>query len=131
VLVRAFYARKEAWVPLWSVLIRLGVYIGLAAFSLAFLPGPGAPALAFCEMAVTVEAVVLLIWLNRRLAPPIGARDALLRGGAAGLLGAVAGLGAAALLPVSPLLAALAGMIAAGLVSIPFILPYLRQLVRL
>jgi hypothetical protein len=82
-------------------------------------------------MAVTVEAVVLLIWLNRRLAPPIEARDALLRGGAAGVLGAIAGLAAAGLLVVPPLLAAIGGMIVAGLVSLPFILPYLRQLLRL
>jgi putative peptidoglycan lipid II flippase len=131
VLARAFYARKEAWVPLWSVLIRLGVYIGLAVFLLTFLPSPSAPALAFCELAVTVEAIVLLIWLNRRLAPPIGARDALLRGGAAGILGAVAGLATTGLLALSPLLGALGGMIVAGLVSIPIILPYLRQLLRL
>ena len=131
VLVRAFYARKEAWIPLWTVLIRLAVYIGLAAFSLIFLPSPGAPALAFCEMAVTVEAIVLLIWLNRRLAPPIEARDALLRGGAASVLGGVAGFAAAGLLEVAPLLAAFGGMIVAGLVSLPFILPYLRQLLRL
>jgi len=131
VLVRAFYARKEAWLPLWSVLIRLAVYIGLAAFSLRVLPNPGAPALAFCEMAVTVEAVVLLVWLNRRLAPPVGAGDALLRGGAAALLGGVAGLAVAGLIAVSPLLGALGGMMVAGVVSIPFILPYLRQLVKL
>jgi putative peptidoglycan lipid II flippase len=131
VLVRAFYSRLEAWVPLWSVLIRLGVYLGLAVFLLNYLPNPGAPALAFCEMAVTVEALVLLVWLNRRVSPPIVVREALLRGGAASVLGAVAGLAVAGLLSVSPLLAALGGVLVAGLISIPFILPYLRQLVRL
>ena len=131
VLVRGFYSRKEAWIPLWSVLIRLGVYLGLAYVALNFLPNPGAPALAFCEMAVTVEAVVLLIWLNRRLTAPIRARDALLRGGLASILGAVAGLAISGLLVVSPLMAALAGVMVAGCISIPFVLPYLRQIVRL
>lgn len=131
VLARAYYARREAWVPLWGVLIRLGVYLGLAAFMLVALPDPGAPALAFCEIAVTVEAIVMLVWLNRRLAPPVAARDALLRGGAAAVLGGVAGWAAAGFLAVSPLMAALGGMLAAAAISLPLILPYLRLLLRI
>jgi hypothetical protein len=73
----------------------------------------------------------LLVWLNRRLAPPVVARDALMRGGAAALLGGVAGWAASGLLAVSPLLAAAGGMLAAGAISLPFILPYLRLLLRL
>jgi putative peptidoglycan lipid II flippase len=131
VLARAYYARREAWVPLWGVLIRLAVYIGLAVFVLTVLPQPGAPALAFCEMAVTVEAIVMLVWLNRRLAPPVVARDALLRGGAAALLGGLAGWLVAGFLALSPLAAALGGILAAAAASLPFILPYLRLLLHI
>jgi putative peptidoglycan lipid II flippase len=131
VLARAFYARQEAWVPFWSVLIRLGAYLGMALFMLLVLPNPGAPALAFCEMAVTVESIVMLVWLNRRLAPPVAARDALVRGGAAALLGGIAGWAAAGLLAVSPLMAAAGGMLVATAASVPFVLPYLRLLLRL
>ena len=53
IAARAFYARKEAWCPLWAVLIRFVIYILLGLVALNFFASVGAPAIAFAEIALT------------------------------------------------------------------------------
>jgi len=131
ILARGFYSRKEAVVPLRGVIIRLAVYITIGASVVAFFPQWGAAGIALCELSLTVEAVFMLVWLNRRVAPPVTARRTLLRGGAAALIGGAAGYGLLMLLPLPGMVAAMAAMAIGGLVAIPFILPYLRLMLRL
>ncbi len=131
ILARAFYSRKEAVVPLRGVIIRLVVYIAIGASVVAFFPQLGAAGIALAELSLTVEAVVMLVWLNRRVAPPVMVRGAVLRGGAAALIGGAAGFGLLMWLPLPGVVAALAAMTTGGMVAIPLILPYLRLMLRL
>jgi hypothetical protein len=78
-----------------------------------------------------VEAVFLLIWFNRRVRPAVTAWSAVIRGGSAALMGGAAAYGMLMWLPVPGFIAALVAMAAGGLISIPFILPYLKLMLRL
>jgi peptidoglycan biosynthesis protein MviN/MurJ (putative lipid II flippase) len=131
ILARTFYSRLEAIVPLRGVIIRFVVYLAIGAAVVAFFPQWGAAGIALAEMSLTVEAVFLLIWLNRRVEPAVTTRGAVLRGGLAALIGGAAAYGILMWLPVPGFIAALVAMTAGGLIAIPFILPYLRLMLRL
>ena len=98
-MVRTFYARQEPWPPFFSVLIRLSIYLTLGIVAILFFPNIGAPAIAFAEIAATVEAVILYIWLNKRLPERTVVRGSLLKGLVAGLIGASAAYSLALMLP--------------------------------
>jgi putative peptidoglycan lipid II flippase len=117
-MARSFYARKEATVPLKSVIIRLIIYVVIAG-------------LAAAEFSLTVEALVLFSWLNRRVEKPITAWGSLFRGGLAAIVAGGAAYGLLILLPLPVALAAVLAAILAGLVSVPLILPYLRLTLKL
>jgi len=131
ILARTFYSRLEAIVPLRGVIIRFGVYLTIGAVVVAFFPQWGAAGIALAELSLTVEAVFMLIWLNRRVQPAVTTRGAVIRGGLAALIGGAAAYGILIWLPVPGFIAALVAMAVGGLVSIPFILPYLRLMLRL
>jgi putative peptidoglycan lipid II flippase len=131
ILARSFYSRREALVPLRGVIIRLVVYIAIGAAVVVFFPQWGAAGIALAELSLTVECVFMLVWLNRRVAPPVTVGATLLRGGSAALVGGAVGYGILMLVPLPGLVAALAAMAIGGLVAIPFILPYLRLMLRL
>jgi putative peptidoglycan lipid II flippase len=130
-MVRAFYARQEPWPPFFGVLIRLAVYIGIGISALVFFPEIGAPAIAFAEMAATVEAVVLFFWLNRRLPERTVVRTSLLKGLAACLIGAAAAYSLALYLPGGAILTALIGITLGGLIVLPIIWTDVRLLFNL
>jgi putative peptidoglycan lipid II flippase len=71
VAVRAFYARKEAWFPLRAVAIRLAIYLVIGISVVAFFRDLGAPGIAFAEISLTIEAIILFIWLSGRLHHPV------------------------------------------------------------
>ena len=131
ILARTFYSRLEAIVPLRGVIIRFVVYLAIGAAVVAFFPQWGAAGIALAEMSLTVEAVFLLIWLNRRVEPAVTTRGAVIRGGLAALIGGVAAYGILIWLPVPGFIAAIVAMAIGGLIAIPFILPYLRLMLRL
>jgi putative peptidoglycan lipid II flippase len=131
ILARTFYSRREAVVPLRSVIIRFVVYIAIGAVVVTYFPQWGAAGIALAELSLTVEAAFLLIWLNRRVEPPVSVWEAALRGGAAALTGGVIAFGLLMWLPISGVFAAFAAMAVGGLVAVPFILPYLRSMLHL
>ncbi len=112
VLARAFYARKEPWPPFYGAIFRMVIYLSLGILALRVFAGVGAPLIALAEIALTVEALLLFLWLRKRLVGRQGIRDDILPAIGHGL--AAAGIGAggawlAFLLPLSPLWQALIG----------------------
>ena len=121
VAVRAFYARKEALYPLWAVVIRLAIYLTIGISAVTFFRNIGAPAIAIAEIALTVEAIILLTWLSRRTHEPIRTNGALFKGLVAALIGGVIAYFLADRLPGSAVLTALLGMVIGGLICLPII----------
>lgn len=131
VLVRSFYARKEAWWPVFGVLIRLSIFLSIGATAVGFFRDFGAPLIALAEFSLTIEALFLFSWLNRRLPEKIHPGSALYRGGLAALLGGLITYGSIHLLPTAEHLAALIGMFFGGLAALPAIWKDLRLLLHL
>jgi putative peptidoglycan lipid II flippase len=131
ILARTFYSRLEAVVPLRGVIIRFIIYLAIGASVVAFFPQWGAAGIALAELSLTVEAVFMLVWLNRRVEPPVKAWGAVVRGGSAALIGGAAAYGLVMWLPIPGAMAALVAMAIGLLAGIPFILPYLRLMLRL
>jgi putative peptidoglycan lipid II flippase len=132
VLARAFYARKEAMVPLYSVIFRIIVYILLGFIVVNFFPiVGGAPAIALAEFAILFEAIILILLLNRRIKNNFMVKFALGRGITAALFGGVVTYAIAYYLPGPGYTTALVGMIFGSLVGLPIILPEVKYLFNL
>jgi len=112
-------------------LIRLAIYLTLGISALLFFPQMGAPGIAFAEMAATVEAVILFVWLNQRLPERTVVRRTLLKGLAACLIGASVAYGLALMLPGGAILTAMVGIAIGGLIVIPIIWKDVRLLFNL
>ncbi len=130
-MVRTFYARQEPWPPFFSVLIRLAIYLAIGIAAILFFPSIGAPAIAFAEIAATFEAVVLFIWLNKKLPERMAVRGSLLRGVVASLIGASAAYSLALMLPGGAIITALVGISVGGLIVLPVIWKEVRLLFNL
>lgn len=131
VMARSFYARKEPWYPFRGVLIRLALYVGIGVLGVTRLRDIGAPVIAFAEISLTVEALLMLVWLNKKIDQPVTAWSALGRGVLAALVSGAAAYALALYLPGPGYLTALAGMFAGGLITLPLIWPEFRLLFRL
>jgi putative peptidoglycan lipid II flippase len=132
VLSRSFYARKEALIPLYGVVIRIIIYLLFGIIVVKFFPeAGGAPAIALAELAITVEAVILFVWLNHRIIENIIIRYALGRGLLAAVLSGAVTYALAFYLPGPGYITALVGMTIGAFVALPIILPELRLLFRL
>jgi putative peptidoglycan lipid II flippase len=131
ILARTFYSRLEAVVPLRGVIIRLAVYIAIGAGVVTYFPQWGAAGIALAELSLTVEAVFMLLWLNKRVEPPVTTWGAVLQGGTAALMGGAAAYGLVMWLPIPGVMAALAAIFVGGLVAVPFILSYLKLMLHL
>jgi putative peptidoglycan lipid II flippase len=130
-LARVFYARQEPWTPFFSILRRLFVYLIIGILAVTQFRSVGAPAIAFAEMAATVEAIILFIWLNRKLPEKITVGSALLKGLGASIIGAVAAYSLALMLPGGALVTALIGVTVGGLIALPIIWKEVRLLFNL
>ncbi len=131
VLARAFYARKEPRLPLYGVLLRMGIYLSFGIFAVRRFASIGAPLIALAELALTVEAIFLLVQLRRRLSPlSLAAEGGMVSAFGRGLLAAILGGGAAWLafrLPLPPVFQAMLGGLFGLLPTLPFLLPELRK----
>jgi len=127
VAARAFYARKEALYPLAAILIRLAIYLAIGVSALLFFRQFGAPVIAFAEFALTIEAVILFIWLSGRLHERIKIDGALIKGLLAALIGGTSAYLLAVYIPGSAVLTALLGMTIGAALALLII----RQEVRL
>jgi putative peptidoglycan lipid II flippase len=131
-LARSFYARKEPIMPLMGVLLRIVVYILIGISGVTIFRSVGAPVIAAAELAITVEAVFMLMMLNRRLdAQPIRPWSALSKGLGAALLSGAAAYGLAVYLPGPALDTAIVGMAAGGLLAVALVWSEARQIFRL
>ena len=131
VAVRAFYARKEALYPLAAVMLRLVIYLTIGISAVVFFRSIGAPAIAFAEIALTIEAVIMFIWLSKKMREPIRVWGAVGKGIAAALIGGVTAYGLAVIVPGSAVLTALLGMSIGGLICLPIIWSEIKLFLKL
>lgn len=131
VITRAFYARKEAVIPLYGVMIRIIIYLSIGFTAVNIFPEFGTYLIALAEISITIEAIILLIWLNRKLDKKILIPSALVRGLLAAVVGGLTTYGIALYLPGSGVVTAMIGMVIGGLLALPIILPDVRLLFHL
>ena len=131
VLSRAFYARKEALVPLWTILLRFGLYLLAGIVVLNYFPELSAAGLALAELAVVVEAAVMLYIMNARLPTRVTALPSLLRGLTAALLGGASAYAIALYLPGGAVITAIIGMLVGVGIALPIIWKEVRLLFNL
>ena len=131
VAARAFYARKDALRPLAASFLNTAIFIGGGALILLRWPGWGAPGIALIEMAFTIEATLLLVWLNRLLPAKVTFGSSLLRGLAGALIGGGVAYGLALWLPLSGVVSSLVALPLGFGACLPLIWPEMRILFRL
>jgi len=127
IAARSFYARKEAWYPFFGVAVRMAIYIPAALTALTMFRSIGAPAIAFAELSLTVEAALLFFWLGRKMHKPLRVDGAMLKGLAAALFGGGPAYVLATMLPGGAVLTAITGMIVGTVIALAIV----RQEVRL
>ena len=128
---RAFYARQNALLPLLTAGINVVLYISIG--SLLYRPW-GAPGIALTDSLVfTIEAILLLIILNRKMLTPIHLGSSVWRPLAAMLTAGLVTWGALYYLEprVSRLISGTIPMIVGFLVCLPWIWKELRALTQL
>jgi len=130
IMVRAFYARQNAWAPLLGAVFTLVVYVLAGSQFYRWLGAPGislADALAF-----TAEACFLWIWLNRRMDKAVRFPATFLRATVAAGLSSVVMIGLGRILyGQNPLLQAGGMLTAGGLMALPWVWREVRLLFRL
>ena len=131
IAARSFYARREPLFPLYAVILRLTIFIAIGILGLTFFKRIGAPIIAFAEIALLVESIVLFSWLSKRTHEPLRVWSAVLKGLVAALLGGVTAYVLAVIVPGSAVVTALLGMVVGGLVALPFIWSEVKLLVKL
>jgi putative peptidoglycan lipid II flippase len=131
IAARSFYARKEPFFPLYAVVLRLAMFIGIGLLGIIFFPQIGAPIIAFAEIALLIESIVLFSWLTRRIHESLSVWSAVFRGVVAAVLGGVSAYILARFVPGSAVLTALLGMIIGGLITLPFIWSEIKLLLKL
>jgi len=87
--------------------------------------------IALGEMALLLDAALLMTLLSREPGRPLQWSEALLRGGIAALLGGAVTLGLTMLLPLPPLVSSLLAMALGGLTALSITAPQARQLLQL
>jgi putative peptidoglycan lipid II flippase len=131
IAARSFYARKEPLFPLYAVILRLALFIVFGILGVTLFRQIGAPLIAFADIALLIESIVLLSWLSKRTHEPLRVWSAVFKGLAAALLGGVTAYGLAVYVPGSAVLTALLGMVVGGLVALPFIWSEIKLLLKL
>jgi putative peptidoglycan lipid II flippase len=131
IAARSFYARKEPMYPLYAVVLRLALFIGIGILGAIYFREVGAPVIAFAEIALLIESIVLFSWLSKRTHQPLRVWSAVIKGLAAAVIGGVIAYLLALYLPGSAVLTALLGMIVGGLVALPFIWSEIKLLLKL
>ncbi len=131
IAARSFYARREPMFPLYAVILRLAMFIAIGIAGITLFRDIGAPIIAFAEIALLIESIILFGWLSKRTQSPLRVWSAVLKGLAAALIGGVTAYGLAVLVPGSAVLTALLGMTVGGLVSLPIIWSEIKLLLKL
>jgi peptidoglycan biosynthesis protein MviN/MurJ (putative lipid II flippase) len=131
VAARSFYARKEPLYPLYAVILRLAMFIGIGYLGITFFKSIGAPIIALAEMALLIESIILFIWLSNKMHEPIIVWSAVGKGIVAALIGGVAAYSLAVIVPGSAVLTAMLGMVIGGLICLPIIWSEIKLFLKL
>ncbi|MEP0806000.1 MAG: murein biosynthesis integral membrane protein MurJ [Chloroflexota bacterium] len=131
IAARSFYARKEPYVPLAAVGVRLTIFVGIGSLGVTLFRRIGAPVIAFAEIALLIEAILLFFWLSRRLRAPLNVWGAIGKGVGASLIGGASAYGLAVIAPGSALWTSVLGMTVGGLICLPIIWSEIKLLLRL
>ncbi len=131
VAARAFYARKEPLFPLYAVLLRLVIFLGIGSLGVTVFREIGAPVIAFAEIALLFEAILLFTWLSRWTHEPIRVGGAVTRGLAAALVGGATAYSLAWGVPGGAVITSLLGMSVGGIIALAIVWSDVRLLVRL
>ena len=131
IAVRAFYARKEPMTPLYAVLIRLGIFLVIGILGVTFFSNVGAPVIAFAEIALLIEAIILLGWLSKRTHEPLQTGSAIIKGLLAAVVGGVVTYLVALYLPGGAIVTALIGMVIGGSVALAIVWSEAKLLLKL
>lgn len=121
VAARSFYARKEPLFPLYAVLLRIAMFLGIGVVGLTFFKQIGAPIIAFAEISLLIEAIILFGWLSKRTHQPIQVGGAVWKGLVAAVIGGVVTYLIALYLPGGAIVTALIGMIVGGLIALALV----------
>ena len=130
-LARAFYARKEPFIPLYGVIVRMIIYLCIGVAGVTFFRLAGAPVIAAAEMSLLVESILLLFWLNRRIEPRVQILGAAGKGLLAAALSGTAAYALAVFLPGPGYITALIGMAVGTLMALFLVRSEARLLFRL
>lgn len=131
IAARSFYARKEPMFPLYAVILRLGLFLGIGSLGITLFKHIGAPVIAFAEIALLIESIFLFVWLSRRMHEPIVVWSAVVKGLVAAVVGGVTAYLLAVYIPGSAVLTALLGMTIGGLLCLPIIWSEIKLLLKL
>ena len=131
IAARSFYARKEPLFPLYAVALRLIMFLGIGYIGLTFFKKVGAPIIAFAEIALLIEAIILFSWLSKRTHEPIHVGGAVFKGLVAALVGGVTTYSLAVIVPGSAIGTALLGMLIGGIVALAIVWSDAKQLFNL
>jgi putative peptidoglycan lipid II flippase len=121
VAARSFYARKEPMFPLYAVLLRVVMFLGIGSVGLLFFKEIGAPIIAFAEISLLIEAIILFNWLSKRTHEPIRVDGAVWKGLLAAVVGGVGTYLIALYLPGGAIVTALIGMVVGGLIALTIV----------
>ncbi|MCC6297660.1 MAG: murein biosynthesis integral membrane protein MurJ [Anaerolineales bacterium] len=131
IAARSFYARKEPMFPLYAVILRLILFVGIGYLGITYFKHIGAPVIAFAEIALLIEAIVLFTLLSKRMHEPIVVWSAVVKGLVAALVGGVSAYFLAVYIPGSAVLTALLGMLIGGLICLPITWSEIKLLLKL
>jgi putative peptidoglycan lipid II flippase len=131
IAARSFYARKEPMFPLYAVLLRVVMFLGIGYIGLTFFREVGAPIIAFAEIALLIEAIILFSWLSRRTHQPIHVGAAVIKGLIAAVIGGVSSYAVALYLPGGAIITALLGMAVGGIIALAIVWSDAKQVFNL
>lgn len=131
VAVRAFYARKEPMIPLYAVLLRFTIFLAIAVTGVNLFSDIGAPIIAIAEIALLIEAILLLIMLSRRTHEPLRTSSAVFKGLVAAVVGGSVTYLITLYLPSGAIITALIGMIVGGVIALAIVWDEAKIILRL
>ncbi|HNO30892.1 MAG TPA: lipid II flippase MurJ, partial [Anaerolineales bacterium] len=131
IAVRAFYARKEPLFPLYAIVIRLALFLVIGILGITYFKNIGAPVIAFSEIALLVEAIILLTWLSKRTHEPLQTGGSIFKGILAAIIGGVVTYLVALYLPGGAIVTALIGMVVGGLIALAIVWSEAKMLLKL
>ena len=118
-------------IPLYAIGIRLAIFLVVGILGVTYFKSIGSPIIAFAEIALTVEAIIILGWLSKRTHEPLKTNTAIFKGLIAAVVGGIITYLIALYLPGGAIVTALIGMVVGGLVALGIVWSEARQLIRL